>query len=422
MLPTLIEIHFDTPLSQAVLYVVAVLLFGYGIWAGWRNAPGSVDRKSGKELPPTKEQRTRRAVIYGVTFAVLIDVGLHYALPATAFLGGRGEGFPLHTYGLMLMSGFIAAIMVSARLAEREWGGAEGVRRRNDAMDLAVWIVLSAFVGSKILFILVTPKEFLDGLKHVFSDPSRLVGALGGGFVFYGGFIGASAAVWWFCRKRKLPFLRFADVIAPTVALGQAFGRLGCFAAGCCWGKPASLHVPWAVRFPGASRAMDIFGQHASTVASAWASQSQELQRWVIESTGQVFDHPVPGAIRIGDWVTQHGTTLPIHPTQLYESLAQLLLFVALMIARRYRRFHGQIVALYLIGYSIIRTTVELFRGDLERGTLHGWIDQVPLDAWWNISTSQLISLVMFVCGVALLVRGAPRSRGLSPTSGAQPA
>ena len=232
---------------------------------------------------------------------------------------------------------------------------------------------------------------------------------------------GATSAVWWFCRDRKIPFLRLADVIVPTVALGQAFGRLGCFAAGCCWGKPASLHLPWAVRFPGAEHALDIFGQHTSG-AIAWASQSQELQRWVIESTGQVFDHPVPGAIRIGDWVAQHGTTLPIHPTQLYESLAQLLLFVALMIARRYRRFHGQILALYLIGYSIIRTTVELYRGDFERGTLHKLVDQIPLDAWWNISTSQLISLVMFVLGVALLVRGAPRSRGLSSPSGAQPA
>src|SRR5262249_25130153 len=156
----------------------------------------------------------------------------------------KGEGLPIHTYGLMLMAGFVAAIMVSARLAEREWGGAEGVRRRNDVMDLAVWVVVGAFVGSKVLFILVTPKDFLHGLAHLFTDPARLVGALGGGFVFYGGFIGAAAGVWWFCRERKIPFLRLADVIAPTVALGQAFGRLGCFAAGCCWGKPASLHVP----------------------------------------------------------------------------------------------------------------------------------------------------------------------------------
>ena len=421
MLPTLIQIRFDTPLGQAVAYVLAVLLLGYGVWAGWRNAPGSVDRKSGQERPPTRQQRTQRAVIYGLLFAVFLYFGLHYALPATAFLGAKGEGLPLHTYGLMLMAGFVAAIMVSARLAAREWGGAEGVRRRNDVMDLAVWVVVSAFVGSKVLFILVTPKDFLDGLSHAFRDPSRLVGALGGGFVFYGGFIGATAAVWWFCREREIPFLRLADVIAPTVALGQAFGRLGCFSAGCCWGKPASLHLPWAVRFPGSSRALDIFGQHTPG-AIAWSSQAEELHRWVIESTGQVFDHPVPGAIRVADWVAQHGTTLPIHPTQLYESLAQLLLFVALMIARRYRRFHGQVLALYLIGYSIIRTTVELFRGDFERGTLHKLIEQVPLDAWWNISTSQLISLVMFALGVTLLVRRSSGSREFSSASGAQPA
>ena len=417
MLPTLIDIRFDTSFAQAVLYVVAVLLFGYGIWAGWRNAPGSVDPKTRKELPPTREQRTQRAVIYGVLFLLLIYIGLHYALPATAFLGRKGEGFPLHTYGLMLMAGFAAAILVAARLAQREWGGEEGLRRRNDVMDLAVWVVIGGIGGSKILFIIVTPKDFLDALAS--GSPSKLLGALGGGFVFYGGLIGAALAVWWFCRSRKINFLRLADVIVPTVALGQAFGRLGCFSAGCCWGKPASLHVPWAVRFPG--RALDIFGQHTSG-AIAFDSQSRETARWVIESTGQVFDHAVPGAIRVSDWVAQHGTTLPIHPTQLYESLAQLLLFVLLMIARRYRRFHGQILALYLIGYAIIRTTVELFRGDFERGTLHQLIDQVPLDAWWNISTSQFISLVMFALGVTLLVRRSSASREVQNASGAQPA
>lgn len=419
MLPTLIDIRFDTPFSQAVLYLVAVLMLGYGVWAGWRNAPGSLDEKTGKERPPTREQRTQRAIVYGVLFAALIFLGLHYALPSTAFLGGKGEGFPLHTYGLMLMAGFAAAILVAARLAQREWGGELGLRRRNDAMDLAVWVVLGGIGGSKVLFLIVTPGEFLDALAS--GNLWKILGALGGGFVFYGGLIGAGLAVWWFCRKRQIEFLRLADVIVPTVALGQAFGRLGCFAAGCCWGKPASMHVPWAVRFPGFPRALDLFG-HSTSGAIAWDSQAKEFQRWVIESTGQVFDHPVPGAIRISDWVAQHGTTLPIHPTQLYESLAQLLLFVALMIARRYRRFHGQILALYLIGYAIIRSTVELFRGDFERGTLHKLVDAVPLDAWWNISTSQFISLVMFALGVTLLVRRSAARRELASASGAQPA
>ena len=420
MLPTLIALRFDTPLSQALLYVFAVLFLGWGIWAGWRNAPGTLDRKTGKEQPPTKAQRRDRAILYGVCFAVLLVVGLYWALPPSApFLGGRGEGFPLHIYGLMLMAGFVAAIMVSARLAQREWGGAQGIRRRDDVMDLAVWVVLSAFIGSKILFLIVTPKELSAALAS--GSLWKVVSALGGGFVFYGGLIGATAAVWWFCRSRKIEFLRLGDVIMPTVALGQAFGRLGCFAAGCCWGKPTSIHLPWGVRFPGSARSFDIFG-NATSGAIAWDSQLKDAQRWVIESTGQVFDHAVPGAVRISDWVAQHGTTLPVHPTQLYESLAQLTLFVLLMIARRYRRFHGQIVALYLVGYAIIRTTVELFRGDAERGTLHQLIDAVPLDAWWNISTSQFISLVMFSLGVTLLVRGTTAAQELPSASGAQPA
>ena len=223
MLPTLIEIRFDTPFAQAVAYVLAVLLLGYGIWAGWRNAPGSLDKK-GKELPPTREQRATRAAIYGVLFAIVLLFGLYYALPAMAFLGAKGEGLPIHTYGLMIIAGFAAAIMVSTRLAEREWGGAEGVRRRNDAADLAVWVVLGGLIGSKILFIIVTPKDFIEALASL--NPARILASLGGGFVFYGGFIGAAGAVWWFCRQRKIPFLRLADVIAPTVALGQAFGRL----------------------------------------------------------------------------------------------------------------------------------------------------------------------------------------------------
>src|SRR4029079_15006790 len=131
-------------------------------------------------------------------------------------------------------------------------------------------------------------------------------------------------------RARKIHFLRLADIIAPTVALGQDFGRLGCFASCCGWGTPPSIHLPWAVRFPGSGRALTLFGQPTGG-AIAWNSQAQDMHRWVLESTGQVFDHAVPGAIRISDWVARHGTTLPIHPTQLYESLAQLLLFVALM-------------------------------------------------------------------------------------------
>ena len=428
MLPTLIEIRFDTPFSQAVLYGSPSCCSGTASGQDG-GTPRVGGRQDGQGPPADDEQRTRRAAIYGVLFAVLIYVGLGYALPSTAFLGGKGEGFPLHTYGLMLMSGFLAAILVSARLAEREWGGAEGVRRRNDVMDLAVWVVVSAFVGSKILFILVTPREFPHALGSAFSEPSKLVGALGGGFVFYGG---SSAP-----RGRVVVLPRQEDPLPATRGHHRSHRRAGAgvrpsglLRGGLLLGKAglAPRAMGGAVS-RARSRALDLFGQHTSA-AIAWSSQSRGAQ-----AVGHRVDGPGvrPSRARRGADRRLGGRArhdLPIHPTQLYESLAQLLLFVALMIARRYRRFHGQILALYLIGYSIIRTTVELFRGDFERGTLHKLIDQVPLDAWWNISTSQLISLVMFALGVTLLVRRAPwagasrppRARSRREPGGCRPA
>jgi phosphatidylglycerol:prolipoprotein diacylglycerol transferase len=135
----------------------------------------------------------------------------------------------------------------------------------------------------------------------------------------------------------------------------------------------------------------------------------------------------VPGAVRISDWVGQHGTTLPIHPTQLYESVGQFCLFVLFLFLRRYRRFRGQITGMWLMAYAVLRTSVELFRGDLERGTLHGLLqdlvspsaaDAVPMEAWYNISTSQFISLCIFTAGAIVLYRG---SRHLFASAGMPP-
>ena len=123
-----------------------------------------------------------------------------------------------------------------------------------------------------------------------------------------------------------------------------------------------------------------------------------------------------------------NGTTLPVHPTQIYESIGQLVLFLVLLYARRFRRFHGQIFALWLMCYAVLRTSVELLRGDTERGTLNGLLnslgarglaDSVPLEAWYNISTSQFISLCMFTFGATLLyrrIRRAGEAAGVGPT------
>jgi len=419
MLPVLYEFRFDTPVAQAVLYALGALVIAYGSWAGWRSAAGALDPRTGVPGPPGRADQVKRALLYGVIFAAVVRIGLHYALPPTAPLGGKGQGFPLHTYGLLLMTGFLCAVAVAARLAEREWPGADGRKKREEMHDLALWVLIGGIGGSKLLYIAVNWQDF-TGWSELFHDPWKVLGMLGGGLVFYGGLLGAMGTSWWFARRHGIPFLRLADLAIPTVSLGQCIGRLGCFSAGCCWGRPTMAGLPWGVHFPGASLAKNLFGGLSHTASLAYQSESTD-KRWVVEATGKIFQNQVPGAVRLSDWVAAHGHTLPLHPTQLYESLGQLVLFCFLVVMRKYRRFHGEILALYLMLYAVLRTTVELFRGDLERGTLHGLLEtlgaqalaaRVPLEAWYNVSTSQFISLLMFAAGATLMVHG---RRGVEP-------
>lgn len=428
MLPVLLYFTFTSLWSQLVLYALALGAVLYIAWNGWRGASGAPSDK-GEPLPPTSQQRLTRALTFGAIASVLAFYGLRYALPATAFPGGRGEGIPLHTYGLLLAAGFLTATQVAARIAQQEyrrvqwvegqgWVDVEGPRKREQFLDLSFWLLVGGLVGSRLLFVLVNWKDYARDLTQIFS--------LGGGLVFYGGLIGAGLAAFLFARQYGLNFLRMGDVILPTVSLGQCLGRLGCFSAGCCWGDVTHPHLSWAAHFPGASVVKDLFGQHAPIASLAFQSQATD-KRYVVEATGEVIQQAVPGAVRISEWVAQHGTTLPVHPTQLYESAGQLLLFVGLLYARRFKRFHGQVFALWLMAYAVLRTSVELFRGDLERGTLHGLLqslgarslaEAVPLAAWYNISTSQFISLCMFAFGAILLYHGGRRT---AAGSGARP-
>jgi phosphatidylglycerol:prolipoprotein diacylglycerol transferase len=146
-----------------------------------------------------------------------------------------------------------------------------------------------------------------------------------GGLVFYGGFIGAALAVVVGSRWKRMPLLALADVLAPSIALGYVFGRLGCFMNGCCYGRACDL--PWAVRFP--------YGH---------------------ETYGQA-----------------------VHPTQLYESCCGLLLYLGLAWVFRRRRFDGQVFAVFLLGNAVLRFTVEFFRGDYAVRYLGGWATPAQL-------------------------------------------
>ena len=477
MLPVIYRFTFDTPLSKGVLYLIALALVGYAAWSGWRNA-GGVDEK-GRPVEAKREERMTRAIMYGVIGLVLAGVGLYYAMPEVPFIGkGKGEGVPIHTYGVLVGSGFICAVTVAAWIAVREWPGKVGLTRRDQIFDLAFYVFVGAIIGSRDLFVIVNWKSYandpgkvpeaygmildllvLVGLiiavvfrERVFSAAAQrqrvlekaftifisvflggrvvfsllfggrglggLLDMLGGGLVFYGGLIGAALTALWYATANGIEFMKLADIAMPTVSLGQALGRLGCFSAGCCWGDVTTHQkAPFAVEFPGTGLVKDLFGGHGSTASLAFTSQTDTLNetRYVIESTGQVLAQAAPGAERITDWAARHGHTLPVHPTQLYESFGQTLLFIGLLALRRYRRFDGQIFGVWLICYAFLRSTVELFRGDLERGTLHGLLEsrgfttlaeKVPLAAWYNISISQFISICMFSLGTWVLIRG----------------
>lgn len=246
----------------------------------------------------------------------------------------RIGNFPINAYGVWLAIGLMAALFVAARLAAREGLPKERI------YDLGLWTMLGGLVGSKVLMILT------EDNVQVFS-----MDFLRSGGVYFGGFLGGLIMLILLIRFYKLPFWKIGDAFAPAVALGQFFGRQGCFSAGCDWGKETGL--PWGVHFTEAG--------HANTGV------------------------PIYGP---------SGSDLYLHPTQLYESFAMLAVFGFLFFLHRKKKFDGQVLLSYGIIYSIVRFTIEFFRDD-PRGDILG------ITTMTGLSTSQLISLL--VGGTALV-------------------
>ena len=279
---------------------------------------------------------------------------------------------PLHTYGVMLALAFVASIWLAQKEAERQGQDPQLVG------DLAFWILVSSLVGARVYFILVNWADYFGASAFVVTRVGRIPRFFAlweGGMVFYGGFIAAALAAALYLRVKKMPFLPWADTLIPSVAFGQFMGRIGCFAAGCCWGRSCDPALPWAAHFPPESL--------------AFQSMAARLN---------------PGRFLSAD----HLHTLPIHPVQLYESLGELLLFAFLAIWLRPRkRFHGQVMAAWLMLYAVLRAVTETFRGDVERGMYQG------------LGAGQWTSIVIFATGLAIWVVG---SRGARKVVAALPA
>lgn len=237
----------------------------------------------------------------------------------------------LHTYGILMFTGFLLGLYVAAKRAPRY-----GIQPQS-IYDLGLWLVIGALVGAKALLVLLDPARFLN-------NPG---GFLTAGGVFFGGLLGAVGASIWFFRRRGIPVWNGGDLMAPSIALGHGIGRLGCFAAGCCYGLPAE-------------------GLHAVTFTDVHA-------------------HAVTGV----------PLNVALHPTQLYGAGLELgLFFVLLWLAPR-RRFAGQLFLTWAIAYPIGRFVIEFYRGDPRGFVLDGLLSTSQFVGIWIVAAAVISLLVL---------------------------
>ncbi|MDC0325392.1 prolipoprotein diacylglyceryl transferase [bacterium] len=232
----------------------------------------------------------------------------------------------IHWYGILVAIGFLAGFWTASRRAPLSGLSSESVA------DIGPWLIVGGLVGARLLYVITYWQEDFAGgpLTDIFKIRE-------GGLVFYGGFIGAALCGIIYVRKNKIPTWKMADALAPSIALGHAFGRLGCLMTGCCYGKVCSL--PWGITFP---------NDHIT--------------------------HP-------------HA----VHPTQIYESVFNFALFAGLTWVYRKKKFDGQVFALYLMAYAVLRAANELFRGDYEASKHFGLL-----------TPGQLIGILILTTGLGL--------------------
>lgn len=236
--------------------------------------------------------------------------------------------FTIHTYGFFVALGLLAGIFLAGREARRLDLDSDKI------IDMCFYIVVAAIVGSRLLFVIQNPDTFRVAPLEAFKIWK-------GGLVFYGGFAGALVVVLIYLMVYRLPLGKVADIAALSVPLGHFIGRIGCFFAGCCYGK--TCNFPWALTF-----------RHPEALAPLH---------------------------------------VPLHPTQLYESGANLMIFLVLFFSRHRKKYHGQLFWIYVLLYGVIRSFIEMFRGDF-RGT----------DVFGILSVSQAIGISLAVVAVVMLI------------------
>ena len=214
--------------------------------------------------------------------------------------------FTVYGYGLMIAVGVFSAWLITDYRAKKQR------MDRDHVFSLIIWCLLGGIVSSKLLF-------WITEWKTILNDPRYLMDTLADGFVVYGGIIGGILAGCFYCFCKKINFWKYFDLVMPSVALAQGFGRIGCLLAGCCYGRETN-------------------GALAITFQNS-------------------------------DFAPNH---VALIPTQIYSSMLDFAHFFVLLYISRHKKKDGQVAACYLIFYSIGRFVLEFFRGDLIRGSVGG--------------------------------------------------
>lgn len=230
---------------------------------------------------------------------------------------------PIHTYGVMIALGFLGGALINRWLAKKI-----GIDP-TFMIDTTFWGMMVGLIGARFVFVLTR-------LPYFFADPMSIFRVWEGGLVFYGGPI--AVVIWgaWYLPKHRVNFWKFADCAIHGLVFGHILGRFGCISAGCCYGRPTGAE-------------------------------------WGIRSYAELVEPQLRG--------------IPLHPVQLYEAVALMILLAGLLWVFHRKVFDGQVLLTYAVVYPIIRSIVEIFRGDIIRGYV---IDGV-------LSTSQFISVLVFI-------------------------
>lgn len=236
----------------------------------------------------------------------------------------------LHTYGLLIATGFIVGLIIAIRI-----GAKHGIESQH-IMDLGFLLIISGIIGSRIVYVLMD-------IPYYMAHPLDIFKLWQGGLVFSGGLLGAVIAGFFYIRKHGFGLWQMGDIWAPSIAIGQAIGRIGCFMAGCCYGMPTDM--PWGVTFTD------------------------------------------PKCI-----VPYEYYNIPLHPTQLYSSFSNFLIFIILLIISAKKKYTGQVFLWFLILHSTARLLIEKFRGD-DRGMFLGT----------NWTMTQFIAIMLLLAGIGAL-------------------